>query len=120
VRTRQAGGPTFEEANLADLANAIPIKLSNGSIGFVEVSDAGDGRQKVSEGTEARLSQAMDVIKAMSSEITDVMKSLKPQRLAVELGFELAVESGKLTALLVKGSGKANIKVTLEWKAAEG
>jgi hypothetical protein len=105
---------------MADFSNAIPVKLANGAVAYVEVSEAGGGRQKVSEGAEARLGQAMDVIKGMSSEIADVMKSLKPQRLAVELGFELAVESGKLTALLVKGTGKANIKVTLEWKAAEG
>ena len=31
------------------------------------------------------------------------------------LGIEVAVESGQLTALIVKGSGKANLEITMEW-----
>jgi len=33
----------------------------------------------------------------------------------VEFGLEVALESGQLTAVLVKGSAKANLKITLEW-----
>jgi hypothetical protein len=31
--------------------------------------------------------------------------------------MELAVESGQLTAVIVKGSGKGNLEITLEWEA---
>ena len=30
-------------------------------------------------------------------------------------GVQVGIESGKLTALLVKGTGNANLKITLEW-----
>lgn len=33
----------------------------------------------------------------------------------MEFGLEVALESGQLTAVLVKGSAKANLKITLEW-----
>jgi Trypsin-co-occurring domain 1 len=33
----------------------------------------------------------------------------------VKIGFEVAVESGQLTALIVKGSGKANLEISMEW-----
>jgi hypothetical protein len=31
------------------------------------------------------------------------------------LGLEVGLESGNLTALLVKGTGTANLKLILEW-----
>jgi hypothetical protein len=32
-----------------------------------------------------------------------------------EFGVEFGYESGQLTALIVKGTGKANLKITMEW-----
>jgi hypothetical protein len=32
------------------------------------------------------------------------------------VGLGVGVEAGQLTALLVKGSGKANLKITLTWE----
>jgi hypothetical protein len=31
--------------------------------------------------------------------------------------LELAIEAGQLTAAIVKGSGKGNLEITLEWEA---
>jgi hypothetical protein len=59
----------------------------------------------------------MVAVRTMSNQIYNTMAALKPQRFEVELGFEIGVESGTLTAFLVKGTGKANLKVTLEWKS---
>lgn len=93
----------------------IPVELVDGVIAYVEVADLG-GRREVAEDATPRFESALDTVRAMSSQIYQAMAELKPQRFEVELGFELGVESGKLTALLVKGTGKANLKVTLEWK----
>ena len=41
---------------------------------------------------------------------------VKPAKASVELGLEVGLEAGQLTALLVKGSGKANLKITLTWE----
>jgi hypothetical protein len=43
---------------------------------------------------------------------------LKPHKASVEFGLEVALEAGQLTALLVKGSGTSNLKITLEWSEA--
>lgn len=98
-----------------ELTRRIPVLLDNGVTAHVEVADLG-GRHDVDEGAAQRFDSALDTVRAMSSQIYQTMAALKPQRFEVELGFELGIESGKLTALLVKGTGKANLKVTLEWK----
>jgi hypothetical protein len=33
-----------------------------------------------------------------------------------KIGIELAIESGQLTAVIVKGSGKVNLEIMLEWE----
>jgi len=43
------------------------------------------------------------------------LRKVRPNKVAVEFGCEIGVESGKLTAILVKGTAKANVKVTMEW-----
>jgi|FaiFalDrversion2_1042247.scaffolds.fasta_scaffold23098_2 hypothetical protein len=50
--------------------------------------------------------------------LSESLQAIKPARATVEFGIQLAVESGKLTALLVKGTGSASLKVTLEWAGA--
>jgi hypothetical protein len=47
--------------------------------------------------------------------LTTALKKVKPKKASVEFGLEVAVESGKLTTLLVKGTGTANLKIALEW-----
>lgn len=47
--------------------------------------------------------------------IRNALRHVAPDKIAVEFGVEVGVESGKLTALLVKGTAGANIKVGLEW-----
>jgi hypothetical protein len=41
---------------------------------------------------------------------------VKPKKATVKFGMELAIESGQLTAVIVKGSGKGNLEITLEWE----
>src|SRR4051812_22223720 len=71
----------------------IPVELENGVIAHVEGTDLG-GRHDVDEGVIPRFEGALDIVRAMSSQIYDTMAALKPQRFEVELGFELGVESG--------------------------
>lgn len=40
---------------------------------------------------------------------------IKPDKASVKFGLRVAIESGQLTALIVKGSGEGNLEVTLEW-----
>ena len=47
--------------------------------------------------------------------VVTAVQKVAPTKASVEFGIEVAVEPGKVTALWVKGSGKANLKITLEW-----
>jgi hypothetical protein len=56
-----------------------------------------------------------DALREISKIVVSSLDSIKPKKAKVEFGLEVAVDSGKLTAMLVKGSGKASLTVTLEW-----
>ena len=59
-----------------------------------------------------------DAIEGIAESIVTTLQKVKPHRASVEFGLEIALESGQLTALLVKGSGTSNLKITLEWGEA--
>ena len=54
-------------------------------------------------------------IEAIAARMTAALDRVKPDRAAVEFGIDVGVEAGALTALVVKGTGTATLKVTLEW-----
>ncbi|MDA0633318.1 CU044_2847 family protein [Nonomuraea sp. MCN248] len=91
------------------------MALRDGSVVHVEMSM---GEELVA----SRLFNFGDVvgkISAITEEVGDAIRAAAPDVATVELGFEIGVESGGLTAILAKGTGKANLKVTFEWRRAE-
>jgi hypothetical protein len=54
-------------------------------------------------------------LETLTRSLYETIKKIQPTKASIEFGVEIGVQSGKLTALLVKGSGKANLKVKLEW-----
>jgi hypothetical protein len=54
-------------------------------------------------------------IESLAKELQQTFDRVKPDKSSVKFGIEVAIEAGQLTALIVKGSGKANLEVTLEW-----
>lgn len=54
-------------------------------------------------------------LETLTRSLYDTIKKIQPTKASIEFGVEIGVQSGKLTALLVKGSGKANLKIKLEW-----
>lgn len=65
------------------------------------------------------LSYSFDLVSSqiskLSSTIVSSFKGLGHSKATVEFGVNVALKSGKLTALVVEGSGEANLKITLEW-----
>jgi hypothetical protein len=55
------------------------------------------------------------IVESLASSVMNSLKKIAPDKSSIEFGVELAMESGKLTALVVKGSATANLKITLEW-----
>lgn len=91
----------------------VPVHLPNDAVVQVEATVLG-GDEKVTFKT-LPFEQVLAPIEGIAQSLVKTLEKVKPQEASVELGLEIGVESGKLTALLVKGSGKANLKITLKW-----
>ncbi|MDJ0747246.1 MAG: CU044_2847 family protein [Xenococcaceae cyanobacterium MO_167.B27] len=89
----------------------IPVKVSDDITVMVEAKDLG-GEQDVST---LSFQQVTDTIEAVTVAIATSINKVKPDKATVEIGFDITVKSGKLTTLIVEGSGKANLKLTLQW-----
>ena len=92
----------------------VPVSLPSGGIVQVQATVAG-GEEDIASFPIPSIDGLTDAIEGVSASILEGLKRIKPQKATVEFGIEVALESGKLTALLVKGSGNASIKVILEW-----
>jgi Trypsin-co-occurring domain 1 len=102
-----------------DKTNTLPLKLPNGTIVYVEVSPlkstAGEDVSFRSAEEALEVGDIQAAIEGIGEMLVAAVNKLAPSKTSVEFGIEIAVEPGKVTALWVKGSGKANLKVTLEW-----
>ena len=59
-----------------------------------------------------------DAIEGIVQAIAAPIQKVKLKRATIKFGLELAMESGQLAAIIVKGSGKANLEITLEWESS--
>lgn len=91
----------------------IPLKLPNEVIIYAE-STVLSGEEDVAFDL-LRFADLNDTLEGIAGALAATLQKVKPQKASVEFGLELAVDSGKLTSVLVKGAGKANLKVVLEW-----
>ncbi len=94
----------------------IPVQLSDGT--FIKVEATPIGEQRVSSQNKL-FREITDSIKSITTELAETLKEINqsahPDKISIKLGLEIAVESGQLTALIVKGAGKANLEITMEW-----
>jgi hypothetical protein len=96
----------------------VPVHLPNGAVVCVEVRATGSPEQQVSGGyTNLDLDKVRHAIEGIASLIVSAFEKVRPRKASAEFGIEIGMETSGLTALLVKGTGKANLKVTLEWSA---
>lgn len=91
IKVRLAGGETMRvEATLLGGEEEVGFKLPD----FNKVGEA---------------------IEGIGQTIVSAIEKVKPQKATVEFAVEIGLDSGQLTGMLVKGTGKSSIKVTLEW-----
>jgi hypothetical protein len=57
----------------------------------------------------------VDSIEAIAASMTAALAKAKPDKATVEFGVDIGVEAGGLTSLIVKGTGKATLTITLQW-----
>jgi hypothetical protein len=94
-------------------SDTVPVQLPNGAIVKFEVAQT--GREDVDFDTK-QFQPVAEAIEGVVQMIAAPIQKVKPKKATVKFGMELAIESGQLTAIVVKGSGKANLEITLEWE----
>jgi hypothetical protein len=92
----------------------IPVRLPNGSDIFVEATVVSAEQDVAFIG--ASFGEIAEVLEGIAESINSAIEKVKPKKASVELGLEIGIESGKLTTLLVKGTGKANLKIAMHWE----
>ena len=97
-----------ERTVTVDLADNGALKIAAVDLGGAEL--VGETEEIV-----AKLSDVAGPIESVSATILEAVKRAAPDKTTIELNFGIAVEAGKLFALLAKASGEASIAVTLEW-----
>lgn len=91
----------------------MPVKLANGITAYVEARSLG-GEEDVADRI-LTFEGVSDAIKGISESISGALIAVRSDKATVEFGLQVAIDSGKLTALLVKGNASASLKITLEW-----
>ena len=102
--------------NYAEESNDLefrPVQLPNGGEIYIRTKIIEQGGDAGISGLNFDL--VHQSIEGIAQVIRDGLKGIKPSKTSVELAFEMGIKSNKLIAILVEGSGKASIKVTLEW-----
>jgi hypothetical protein len=94
-------------------SETVPVQLPNGAIVKVEVTNT--GQEDVGFDTK-QFQPVADAIEGVVQMIAAPIQKVRPKKATVKFGMELAIEAGQLTAVIVKGSGKANLEITLEWE----
>ncbi len=91
----------------------VKAALSNGTLIRIDATSLG-GEERVAY-TIPSFNEVTDAIEGIAQAMVTTLKKVKPRGASVEFGLEIGVESGQLTALLVKGTGTANLKIILKW-----
>jgi ribosomal protein S5 len=96
----------------------VEAKLEGGQIIRIQATSLG-GQERVGM-TLPSFKEVTDALEGIAQSVMTSLIKVKPRKATVEFGLEIGLESGNLTAIIVKGSGTANLKITLEWGEASG
>lgn len=104
---------------------AVKVKLTNGVAMYIQATTIDkattlDYDEEAVFGEEVAFTapsfkQVVDAIEGIAESLVTTLEKVKPRKASIEFGLQVALESGKLTALLVKGTGTSNLKILLEW-----
>ncbi len=103
-----------DEANLViPKTEIVQAELDNGTTIRIEAISLG-GEERVAYNIPS-FKEVTDAVEGIAHAIVTTLRKVKPQQASVEFGVQIGVKSGQLTALLVKGTGTANLMITLQW-----
>ena len=90
----------------------VQVELSDGTKVSVEARPVGE--QQIGDLT-LPFQQVAAGIGALAQDISAAVQRAQPDKAQVKFALEISVQPEGLSALLVKGSGKGSLEVTLEW-----
>jgi hypothetical protein len=94
----------------------VRTRIPGGPVIHIETTQLGDAEVEVVDlDALFDFGEVEAAIESLAGAIGRTIEKVKPKKACVEFGVEIGLESGALTAVLVKGTGKANLKITLEW-----
>jgi len=96
-----------------DRTEAIPVKLPNGATVKFETKQS-TGRQDVAS-IDFSFDDIARTLEGVTEAIKGAVEKVKPKKTSVKFGIEVSVEAGALTAMIVKGTGKGNLEISMEW-----
>jgi hypothetical protein len=103
-------------------STVVELALPNGAVALVRAvdldADEGAGATKASFGDRFDVDGIAETLQGLAEALRSAVAEARPDRLTITFGIELAVKSGRLTALLVEGAGKGSLSVTVEWDRA--
>jgi Trypsin-co-occurring domain 1 len=91
----------------------IKAKLANGATLHIQATQL--GKEEDVDFNLPSFKEVTDAIEGIADSFVTTYQKVKSRKASIEFGLEVALEAGHLTALLVKGTGTANLKITLEW-----
>ena len=91
----------------------ISLELEDGRVVQVEVEDTGRSDVSIDRRT---FREAMENLEGVIEALTSTVNKVRPTKASVKFGIDIGVEAGQLTAVILKGSSRANIEITMEWE----
>lgn len=101
-----------------DLGTAVvPIELDDGSTILIEATRLDEAGGPAADALPS-IGDVTRLLEQVGKELWSAVKAISPDKAALEVGIEVGLKGGFLTAILVQNSAKANLKLTLEWDRA--
>jgi hypothetical protein len=95
----------------------VEVALPNGATALVRAVDVeGIGATKTGFKDKFDFDNVAATLEGLSDSLKSSLAKAAPDKVTVELGIELALKSGMLTALIVDGEANGALTVTLEWE----
>ncbi|MEM9805354.1 MAG: CU044_2847 family protein [Cyanobacteria bacterium P01_D01_bin.56] len=91
----------------------VPIDLGEGVVAKVEV--IATGREEVGIGSLS-FNSVTRTIAQLSRLYADAIQKVRPDKATIKYGLAIGIDQGSLMAALVRGTGNANVEITLEWE----
>lgn len=116
--TLRTPGNDYTPSSGTGPTQSVPVELEDGTTFLVELpGEVTRGREQVSGNDEKLQNKLGESIRGIVSTITEPLRQVKPNKATLKLGLEIGIEQGSLVAMIVRGTGKTNVEITLEWDA---